>query len=372
MIQNVTETENVTEPESIRPLIISDRETVNQFCPSFRHMLFGFEAQDVPCAMVVPPKSDIEFLLFPGAKIIEYPVLRFPLFYIHNRKNLFERIESIRPGIVHCFGTKKTHLAKSIAEYLDIPAVVTLNSINISIRHRMLIDKFFEKIIAPSDKISLGLEKHFSKEKIKRVNVGTFADEACSCFASAHRLPSMIFPCKFDKFDDFEPMLNAIRHLAVDGNDFVVIFMGSGRAEKQIRDFINQTGLSQTVAISPLVRPLRSVFRGCDILIHSNCSGAFDPVVIEAAGAGLAVAADKNNVEEFLEEGSTGVFFDSTDELSIYAALQKLLNDRQMTRNLAINLQNNLRNNNSVSSMVNQLLKIYSETKKYSLSLPLL
>jgi glycosyltransferase involved in cell wall biosynthesis len=372
MFQNDTEAENAAVPESIRPLIISDRETVNQYCPSFRHMLFGFEAQDVPCAMVVPPKSDIEFLLFPGAKIIEYPVLRFPLFYMHNRKNLFERIESVRPGIVHCFGTKKTHLAKSIAEYLDIPAVLTLNSINISLRHRMVIDKTFEKIIAPSDKISLGLEKYFSREKIARVNVGTFADEACSCFASDQRLPSMIVPCKFDKFDDFEPLLNALRHLAVDGNEFVVVFMGSGRAEKQIRDFINQTGLNQTVAITPLIRPLRSVFRGCDIMIHSKCSGAFNPVIVEAAGAGLAVAADKNNVEELLEEGSTAVFFDSTDELSIYAALQKLLDDRQMTRKLAMNLQNNLRINNSVSSMVNKLLKIYSETKKYSLSLPLL
>ncbi|MEN6384901.1 MAG: hypothetical protein ABFD79_06850, partial [Phycisphaerales bacterium] len=84
MFENGEESESINEPVSIRPLIISDRETVNQYCPSFRHMLFGFEAQDVHCAMVVPPKSDIEFLLFPGAKIIEYPLLRFPLFYTRN------------------------------------------------------------------------------------------------------------------------------------------------------------------------------------------------------------------------------------------------------------------------------------------------
>jgi glycosyltransferase involved in cell wall biosynthesis len=372
MAENEIDNHENDMPTSIRPLIISDRETVNQYCPLLRHMLFGFEAQDVPCAMVVPPKSDIEFLLFPGAKIIEYPILRFPLFYSHNRKDLFERIEEVRPGVVHCFGTAKAMLAKSVAEYLGIPAIITINTTNISFRHRVVIGKAFEKITVPSPKIGESLAKYFPSEKIINVNVGTFADEACSCFASPNRLPSFIVPCRLDNFDHFEPLLNAIRHLAVDGYEFVVIFMGRGRAEKQMRDFINQTGLTQTVAVTPLIRPLRSVFRGCDILIHTNYSGGFDPVVVEAAGAGLAVAADKNNVQELLEENTTAVLFDSTDELSIYGAIQKMLEDKQMTRTLALNLQNNLRSNNSVSAMVSKLLKIYSETKKYSLSLPLL
>jgi glycosyltransferase involved in cell wall biosynthesis len=357
--QEQNETEN-----TIRPLIISDRATVNQYCASFRHLLFGFEAQDVRAAIVVPPKSEIEPLLFPGARIIEHPILRFPLFYAHNKKSLFERIEEVRPGVIHCFGTAKALLAKSVAEYLDVPAVITLNSTKISRLSRMLIDRCFEKIIVPSAKISLELEKFFPKEKITQVNLGTFTDEVCSCFSAPARLPSMITLCRFNKFKTVEPMLNAIRHLAVDGYDFVVIFMGQGRAEKQIREFINQTGLSQTVILSPPVRPLRAVFRGCDILIHTNYSGSFDPVIIEAAGAGLAVAADKNNVEELLHENSTAIFFDRTDELSIYSALQKMLDDKQQTCQLAMNLQEQLRKDNSVSTMVGKLMKIYASVQR--------
>ncbi len=371
MFQSETEIENQNETESaIRPLIISDRVTVNQYCSSFRHLLFGFEAQDVRTAIVVPPKSDIEFLLFPGARIIEHPILRFPLFYAHNKKNLLERIEEVRPGIIHCFGTAKSMLAKSVAEHLDIPAVITINSTKVSLPYRMLIDKFFEKIIVPSAKIGIGLEKYFAKEKITQLNPGAFTDDVCSCFSSPARLPSMITLCRFDNFKIFEPLLNAIRHLAVDGYDFVVIFMGQGRAEKQIRDFVNQTGLAQTVVLSPPVRPMRSVFRGCDVLIHTNYSGSFDPVIIEAAGAGLAVAADRNNVEELLQEDFSVVLFDRNDELSIYSALQKLLDDKQRTCTLAMNLQDQLRKNNSVSSMVSTLLKIYSDTRKHTLTLP--
>ncbi|OHB49833.1 MAG: hypothetical protein A2Y10_09410 [Planctomycetes bacterium GWF2_41_51] len=367
------ENETLAEEKSvIRPLMVSDKETVSQYCPSFRHMLFGFEAQDVSCSMVVPPASEIEFLLFPGVKIIEHPLLRFPLFYLQNRKNLFDRIEDVRPSIVHCLGTARAMLAKSIADYFDIPAVITVNSTDVWYPLRGVIRKKFEKIIVPSMRIAEGLVKHFPKEKITQINVGTFADESSSCFSSTERLPSMIVPGKFDNFNDYEPLLNAIRHLTVDGHEFVVILMGSGRAEKEIREFINQTGLIQTIAMTPLIRPLRSVFRGCDVFIHTNCLGKFDPVVIEAAGAGLAVAAERKNLEEFLIDNSTAVLFDSTDELSIYAALQKLLEDKIMAKTIAGNLQNYLRTNNSISTMIRNLMNIYTETLKPSFSAKLL
>lgn len=367
MVENETLTENQSETSGIiRPLIISDKETVNQYCPSFRHLLFGFEANDVPCAMVVPPRSDIEFLLFPGAKIIEHPLLHFPLFYLRNRRNLFERIEEVKPGIIHCIGTARASLAKSVAEYLGIPAVITLNSVDISLQKRHLVNKHFHSIIVPSSKIGEGLKRHFSSEKINRVNFGTFADENCSCFASQNRLPSIIIPCPFDSFENLEPLLNAFRHLAVDGHEFVAVFMGSGPAEKEIRDFIMQTGLIQTVAIAPFVRPVRSVFRGCDILIHANYYERFEPLIIEAAGAGLAVAADRSNCEDSLKDGTTAVMFDRNDELSIYSAVQRMLEDKQMTRTLAVNLQNYLRENNSISSMISKLLKIYSLAVKSS------
>jgi len=363
----MAEGESLTEEKTgtvIRPLMVSDRETVSQYCPSFRHMLFGFEAQDVACSMVVPPASEIEFLLFPGVKIMEHPLMRFPFFYLQNRKNLFGRLEAVRPSIVHCIGTTRTILAKRIADYFDIPAVVTVNSTDVWLPLRPIIRKTFDRIIVPSTRIAGGLVKHFPKEKIININVGTFADEACSCFASMERLPSMIVPGKFDKFNDYEPLLNAIRHLTVDGHEFVVVFMGKGRAEKEIREFIIQTGLTQTISVTPLIRPLRSVFRGCDVFIHTNCKGKFDPGVIEAAGAGLAVAAERNNLEEFLVNDSTAVLFDSSDEFSIYASLQKLLEDKIMGRKLALNLQNYLRTNNSVSSMINNLMHIYEETLK--------
>ena len=348
-----------------RPLIIADAQTVRDFCSSFRHLLFGFEAQNVTSAMVVPPASDIESVLFPGAGIVEHPVLRFPLFYFQNRNLLISRIEEIRPTLIHCFGATKTVLAHWLADYFNIPALITINSGRINTPAKMIIYKYFERIIVPSGKIGeLLKQKGLPAGKISQMNVGTFTDEGCACFAWPDRMASMIVHGSFDKFSDYEPLLGAIRHLSVDGYEFVVAFMGSGRAEKQMREFIKATGLLQTVTIVPQIRPLRAVFRGCDILIHPGCFDKFDPAVIEAAGAGLAIAADKENVEEFLQDGSTAVLFDSKDELSIYSSIQKILDDKNLAKNIALNAQNYLRTNNSVSTMVDDLLKIYSEATR--------
>jgi glycosyltransferase involved in cell wall biosynthesis len=365
MLQNEMITENIGRTGIIRPLIMSDAETVRDFCSSLRHLMFGFEAQGITSAMVVPPASGIESFLFPGAGIIEHPALRFPLFFFQNRKLLILRIEEIKPTLIHCYGTAKALSAGRLAEYFGIPAVVSINSGRISAVSKMIINKYFQRIIVPSGRIGEMLkQKGIGAEKISQVNIGTFTDENCACFSRPDRMTSIIVPGYFDNFSNYEPLLGAIRHLSVDGYEFVVVFMGTGPAEKQIREFIKATGLIQTVTIVPQIRPLRAVFRGCDMLIHPYCFDKFDSAVIEAAGAGLVIIAGKENVEEFLQDGSTGVLFDSSDELSIYSSLQKILDNKESAKSIALNAQNILRSDYSVSTMVGDLLKIYSETAK--------
>ncbi|MDD5011896.1 MAG: glycosyltransferase [Phycisphaerae bacterium] len=352
-----SESENGT-----RPLIVSDSETVRRYCSSFRHLLFGFEAQDISSAMVVPPASEIESFLFPRVRIVEHPVLKFPFFFFQNRRHLRSCLEKIKPNLVHCYGVAKVPLAVSIASHFNVPAVITMDSARFGIGSKMVINRSFNKILVPSSLLIEKLtQRGFSLEKISQVNVGTFADESCSCYSDTDRLPSMLVLGSFNKFSDYEPLLGAIRHLNVDGYEFLVVFMGSGPAETQIRDFIKSTGLVQTVSITPLLRPLRQVFHGCDVFIHPCAFGDFDPALIEAAAAGLAIAADRDNADDFLQDGSTSVLFDRNDDLSIYSSLQKLLDDRLFARSLASAAQNHIRSNNSVSSMVSDLLKIYSQ-----------
>ena len=160
MLQNEMIMENMGQTGIIRPLIMTDAETVQDFCSSLRHLMFGFESQGITSAMVVPPASGIESFLFPGAGIVEHPALRFPLFFFQNRKLLISRIEEINPTLIHCYGTAKALSAGRLAEHFGIPAIVTINSGRISAVSKMIINKYFQRIIVPSGRIGEMLKQN--------------------------------------------------------------------------------------------------------------------------------------------------------------------------------------------------------------------
>lgn len=345
----------------VRPLLVSDSRTVQQFCSPMRHLLFGFEAQAISSCLVVPPNSLMESLLWPGVGIIEHPALKVPLFYRQNRTRLILRIEKFKPTIIHCFGTARSHLAKTIGRIFNIPVVITINSSTHGFLSRRVISTGFSTIIAPCESIANGFKQQNPRiaSLLKKVNMGTFVDETCACFLRPDRVPSIVMVSDFPQFDYLEPFLGAIRHLAVDGYEFLVVLMGQGPAQKDIRKFIRSVGLAHTVNITPQIRPLRVVFRSADVFIQPYVTRQFDSVMVEAASAGTAIATDKENGDDFLQNNTTAIFFDSRDELSIYSALQKLLDDKEWSRSIALNAQNYLRSNNTVSSMVSSLLEIY-------------
>jgi len=363
MTADETITENINSATAIRPLIVSDAETVMRFCSPLRHLLFGFEAQGIQSCLVLPPNSGIETFLWPGIEVIDYPALRFPLFIRQNRRRLFAHVEKFNPSIVHCLGTSRAIIAKVISKTFDIPAVLTVNSPYQNFLMRRIIRSGFSAVIASSDKFVESLKK-FNPDIagiVRQVSTGTFVDETCACFSRPGQLPSMVMVSDFLEFDTLEPLLNAVRHLAVDGYEFVIVLMGRGPAEDKIRHFVKSTGLSQTVSISPEIRPLRVVMRGADILVQPHIAERLDPAIVEAASAGLAIATDYNNANNILQNNQTAIFFDGRDELSIYSVLQKLLDDRQLAAKLASSVQEYLRSSNSVSTMIDDLLRIYAQ-----------
>src|SRR4030042_4144125 len=153
MPDNDTIPQNKSESNAIRPLFVSDSRTVHQFCAPLRHLLFGFEAQGIHSCLVVPPGSEMESLLWPGIEIIEHPALKIPLFFRQNRNHLILRTEKFKPTIVHCFGTDKAYLAKTIGRIFDIPVVITINSFRQSFLKWQIISTGFSALIAPSDSV---------------------------------------------------------------------------------------------------------------------------------------------------------------------------------------------------------------------------
>jgi glycosyltransferase involved in cell wall biosynthesis len=351
----------------VRPALIADRSTLRNYADPLRHLLTGLADEPCQAVIICPPDADAEKVLCPSIELIRHPILRIPLFRSQNRKILFDKLEKFKPTVLHCLSGSKARLTTRIAGQLDIPYVFTFNAIAGSFFRRRVSVSHCASLIASSEVISDYLAKVYPRlsGRIEQINIGVFVDDTCACFSETSRVASMVTTKALDRLSDFEPLLNAIRHLAIDGYEFFYAIIGSGPAERQIHELIKGLGLSQVVTIIPAIDPIRTVFAGADIFIQPQASTEFDSRVLEAMSVGMAVATARGGIDDVLIEDKTAVFFDPDDELRIYSALQKLLDKHDFARELALAGQIHLKKHHSVSRMVDALVQTYRNAQQW-------
>ena len=159
-------------------------------------------------------------------------------------------------------------------------------------------------------------------------------------------------------------MFRAVKHLAIDKYEFMLVMMGDGAGERQVRKLLTSLGIPQIVTIVPKLELWRPLLAAGDIFVQPQPTTAFNPLLQEAMSVGAAVAACKGGVDDLIVEDKTAVVFDPDDELSIYGSLQRLFDRREWARQLARAAQESLRENHSVSKMVADILRIYRNAQQ--------
>ena len=361
------ETDSAQDKEAFRPVILIDRETSKKYSASLRRLFVGLAEQSCPSALVCPPRVNADSIICPSVEVIQHPIFKARLLFRQNRAVLLSELEKFKPTILHCYCTSKARLTRSIARELNIPYVITFNSVLSKIFKPFVSSRHCGALIASSGKIADNLSSIYPRlgERVENINVGTFVEDTCACFSEPSRLASIVLAQRLDDTLEFEPLLSAVRHLAIDGYEFVLAIIGKGPAERDIHRRIRALGLTQIITIVPGIHPLRSVFAGADIFIHCRSGVECNSNLLEAMGVGMAVAACRDGVDDLLIEDQTAVFFDRQDELSIYNALKKLLGTREFAKRIALNAQTHLRKHHSVSKMTQALINTYIKTQQW-------
>jgi glycosyltransferase involved in cell wall biosynthesis len=376
---NGVQRESASEAAAEKPLrlaLIVSEHTVLEYSISLEHLLVGFADESIPVSLVCPPSCDIDSVVSGVVEVIRHPVFNLPLIGRINRKELVEQISRSKPDIIHCMCESKAGLTKHLARQLDLPYVLSVNSLQQrwksfvyqrQIHPLSISPNHCAKIIVPTESIAANVAEVFPKfaERIEQIHIGTFVGDKSGCFCEPSRLPSMVIAHPFNNVDEFENLFGAVRHLSIDGYEFMSVVIGSGRAERQIRRLLAALGLLQTVTIVPRLRPWRSVVGAGDIFIQPVATNAFDPLLLEAMSVGVAVAACKGGVDDLIIEGQTAITFDPDDELSIYNSLQRLFGRRELARKIARGAQEFLRKNNTVSNMISATLRTYREAVQW-------
>ncbi|OHB59496.1 MAG: hypothetical protein A2167_01350 [Planctomycetes bacterium RBG_13_46_10] len=347
--------------ETIRPTLIVSEKTIFEYSLFLEHLLAGLADESIPVALVCPPDCGVDSFIYGAVEVFRYPVINLSLAEPYNRNVLTEQLAKYKPTVLHCLCESKAGLTKQLAHRLDLPYVMTVNSLSSRWRG-FSVSGHCVKIIAPAKSIAEDVVKfhpHFV-ERIEQINIGTFVEQDCVCFSQRNRLVSMVMVHPLDKVANFENIFNAMRFLAINEYEFMLIIIGTGRAERQLRKLLAALDLVQKVTIVPGFKPWRSVLTGGDIFIQPKPNTSFNPFMLEAMSVGLAVAACKGGVDDLIIEGKTAVVFNPNDEISIRSTLQGLLDRKESAQQLARSAQQYLRENHSVSNMVSALLANYN------------
>lgn len=351
----------------LRPALIVSAETISEYSIFLKHLLVGLVDEAITTALVCPANCDLGSVVPPLVQVIRYPAFDLPLFKRQNRGKLAEQLSDFKPTVLHCLCQSKAPLVRQLAWQLDLPYLLTVTSLQKRFGRLFISSSRCAKIIAPAESIAANVAKLYPAftDRIERINIGTFTSETSSCFHEPRWLASMVTTHPLNNESDFENLFGAVKHLAIDGYEFMLVITGGGRAEKQVWKSLTARGLSPIVTIVPRSEMLRQVLAAGDIFIQPQPGNTFNPLLLEAMSVGAAVAGCKGGVDDLIIENKTAVVFDPTDELSIYSTLQRLFDRRELAQQIAKAAQQHLRENYTVSNMISSTLQAYDDAQSW-------
>jgi len=358
---------NDVKTKPLRVALIISEHTLGEYPMLLQNLLVGLATEPVRVALVCPPGGDVDSIVSGPVEVIRHPAIDLPLIERLSRGALVRRLAEFQPAILHCLCRSKAPLTAYLAHSLDVPYILTINALQKRWRPFGGLSSHCAGIIVPTRSIAANVAEFQPRfaERIEQINIGTFVAEKSCCYSASSRIATMVLAHPFDNIDDFENLFGAVRHMILDGYEFMTLLMGGGPGESKLRELIAALDLLQMVAIVPRMRPCRSVLAAGDIFIQPRSSPAFNTFMLEAMSVGTAVAACKGGVDDLIADGATAVVFDPDDEMSIIAALKQLLDKREFARKIAKAGQEYLRENHSVSKMIAATIQTYHNARKW-------
>jgi glycosyltransferase involved in cell wall biosynthesis len=353
--------------EGQKDLLIASQGTIADYSIYLHHLLLGLADESIQVLLVCPPGCDVDSVIAPGVEVICHPAIDLPLVQRQNKNILLEKLEKFKPTVLHCLCETQAILTKKLALHLSLPYVLTINSLRKKLGQLSFSSTWLAKVIVPAQTVASDVVKFYPKlsSRIEQLNFGTFVAETVGCFSEPTEVTGLLLARPPDGDEAaLEKVLAAVKHLTIDGYEFVLAIIGSGRDERGLRKLLRAMELSQMATITPKLNPVPSLLAAGDIFIRPKPVDFFDPFLLEAMSIGSALAACKGGVDDLIIDGETAAVFEHEDELSIYTSLKRLLDSHEFAQHLAANARQFIRDNCSVSKMIGGILNIYHQVQQ--------
>lgn len=291
------------------------------------------------------------------------------------RKNAAKAVQGIDFDLIHS-NSSTISVGAYLARKLRKPHVWHLREFgDLDYGMRTPFGKWYQKIIYRGDNsfiaISESIKKHYS-QWINSQNIKVIYN---GIKPSPKRKPEMrerVEICMVGHIRKEKGQMDLIKAL----NDLVnkrnirnlhVSLVGGSDKEyaERIKLFVEGKHLSEFVTMTGRRSDVPEFLTKMDIGVMASKNEAFGRTTVEYMMAGLAVvASDGGANKEIVEEGSTGLIYQSGDFVALADRIEQLINDRELMERLSQNGQNSAEKNFSSKANSDAVFKLYDEILK--------
>jgi glycosyltransferase involved in cell wall biosynthesis len=155
-------------------------------------------------------------------------------------------------------------------------------------------------------------------------------------------------------------LLAALPEVRREFPDLLVLLVGEGRRQADLRRQVHSLGLQDTVRFLGTRRDLPEIYRALDLFVQPSLWEGMPLALLKAMGAGLPVVATKvSGSVEAIEDGINGRLVAPGDPQALAQAIKELLGQPDKRRRLADEARRTVAARFSLEAMLRQLEELY-------------
>ncbi len=142
----------------------------------------------------------------------------------------------------------------------------------------------------------------------------------------------------------------------------MLLIVGSGPEETGLRQLSENLGIAGQCVFQPNTSDVAAWLHAIDIFVLPSRSEALSNAIMEAMGCGCCVVASRvGGNPELVEDGKTGLLFESGDSNALAEQLRRLIEQQQLRETLAATGAQKISTRFSIQTSSNRMQEIYDE-----------
>ncbi len=278
-----------------------------------------------------------------------------------------------RPAVLHGHSEYPNLMVRLAAPVVRTPVVLTWNGLhfmNAGGALRRGLYRFSESrlaaladrhiVVSRDDRDALAQSGLVDPERIRLIPNGVEFAASCPSTAPSQRL---ITVARFHPQKDYRTLLVALRTLREQGHDVTLDAYGFGPQEREIRGWIEEFRLGESVRLLQADHAeLLASYGTYGLFVLSTRWEGLPYSVLEAVATGLPVVATRTGgVDELVIPGETGELVAPEDPGELARMLERVLTDRQRYVDGLVRRYGEFADAYSLESMVTRVEDVYRE-----------